>query len=63
MKKTLFVSILFLGVFTACSSKEKGTHRHPDGRVHANHADSTKAAVDTTAHGHSHDEGDGHTHE
>lgn len=64
MKRMLVISALSLGLLTACSSEsEKGTHQHEDGRVHADHPDSTQAAVspaDTTGHGHSHDRAGGH---
>ncbi len=64
MKRMLFISVLSLGLLTACSSEsEKGTHQHDEGQVHADHLDSTEATVapaDTTAHGHSHDRAGGH---
>lgn len=42
MKRMLIISMMSFGVLTACSSKsEKGTHKHDDGREHADHTDST----------------------
>jgi hypothetical protein len=79
MKRMLIFSLLSFGFLTACSSKsEKGTHTHDDGKVHADHTDSTMTAgtdstginhADSTAHGHSHDKAEtdttvhGHSHD
>ncbi|WAC13368.1 hypothetical protein [Dyadobacter pollutisoli] len=57
MKRMLNISALSFAILTTSSSKsQKGTHTYKDGREHADHTDSTKAAsVDTTGIDHSHD--------
>lgn len=56
MKKSILALAITATLLASCNAKKSDTHRHPDGREHKNHTDSTTVESDTLKeHGHSHD--------